>query len=449
MTTYIWNQGDFLEELKSITDIEGINIASAYLSRYGANLISEICDCNQINQKSVNVFLSVEFTEKDSVKILKRLQEFATVFLVATPFMHSKVYEFHCNNELILFNGSANLTENGVSRNIEMMSKEKFVNSPLDSFWMKLKEQSILLNDEVLALYESIEELATYSSPYKREWNKIASIILDMKDKREVAEEKQEENYSLDGHFFNAYDYETVSKKWWKDSSKEAIKRRKIIQDKLLSIHEELSPVMKTLDLHHHPNPQNITSGIIPNEYNHGKVGWIGLRYGKEGNELNPFGKLKLSRRRGDKDPIEQFHKHACFQLAFVGDSVEMGFFHGTAYDGVDRFHVRDHWDSIKENIRGCYDALKGNGFTWNFFDSKQGKIHSYLAIDDASVDEFFAFYLSNDEDGLESLCMKRFKPDDQILKERETIIEEALKIYKILMPLYQAMTYRIPLGMR
>lgn len=53
--------------------------------------------------------------------------------------------------------------------------------------------------------------------------------------------------------------------------------------------------------------------------------------------------------KRGNKDPIEQFHKHACFQLFFASNRIDLGMFHSTARNGIDRYHVREHWDEIKK----------------------------------------------------------------------------------------------------
>lgn len=441
MTTYLWNQGDFYKELNAITDIKKINIATAYLSKYGVILLREICNRNQLKKENVNVYLSVEFNEREPVEILSLLQGFATVFLIPSPFMHCKVYEVHCIDGLFLFNGSANLSENGVSKNIEMMSKEKFIDSPLYRFWEKLNEDSLPLTNELIKLYEAIEKMPSYSSPYKKEWGNITTSILDIKNKKDSI-------VLLNHYIFDAEDYETLSQKWWRQSNQESIQRRKRIQEKLLLIDTSLSPILKKLDLHHHPNEQYITSGMIPSQFNHGKVGWLCLRYGKEDKELNPFRNLGIKRRRGDKDSIEQFHKHAFFQFLIGNDGVEIGLFHGTAHDGVDRYHVRENWPDVKEKIRDCYEILKGNEFIWNFYDPIRVENHK-LEIDKANVDEFISFYINNDVDGLESFCIRRYQPLDSILKEQATIVTEAVKTYKILMPLYKAMTYRVPINQR
>jgi HKD family nuclease len=64
-------------------------------------------------------------------QILEILSSFVCMFLVAKPFLHSKIYEFHDKNKVI-FHGSANLTEDVIFYNFECMSKDSLKESPIE-----------------------------------------------------------------------------------------------------------------------------------------------------------------------------------------------------------------------------------------------------------------------------------------------------------------------------
>lgn len=222
-----------------------------------------------------------------------------------------------------------------------------------------------------------------------------------------------------------------------------------MIQYKLLVLHKEIEPKVKKYDLHPHYHKDYISSGIIPSVFNHGRVGAIWVRYGKHKDELNPYGSVVRKHKRGNKDPIEQFHKHACFQVSFVSNGIDLGMFHSTAHDGIDRYYVRERWDEIKKEIQRSYQSLKGNSLVWHFYDAKTDKSKYRFELDNGTVEEFLDFYIKYDEDGLESFCMSHFSLNDDSIKTKDCIVKQALKTYEALMPIYQAMTFRIPASMR
>lgn len=363
--------------------------------------------------------------------------------MVVNPFLHSKIYELHFEDNIIFYHGSANLTEGGISRNYECMSKDVLEHSPVCDFWEHLSVNSVEVTEEVIALYELHQK--TLPLKIQKNAGKLQTDLEKIKEKQY----KMKAYPDLSGFYFDVDDYITVSKEWYKVSNSTATKRRKVIQDKLLALHKDIEPRVKKWDLHPHYNKDNISSGIIPSVFNHGRVGAIWVRYGKHKDELNPYGSVERKNRRGNKDPIEQFHKHACFQVSFVSNGIDLGMFHSTAHDGIDRYHVRERWHEIKGEISRNYNSLVGNQLLWHFYDAKNDKFKYQFEIDKGTLDEFLDFYTKYDEDGLESFCMRHFESDDERIKTKEGILKEAMKIYEVLMTLYKAMTFRIPTSMR
>ncbi|CAM3975861.1 hypothetical protein FO499_27150 [Bacillus anthracis] len=446
MSTYFWRQHTFWDDIEYEVvknKPKKIVISSAYLSPTGIEYLRELCKEINLKRDDIIVYCSIDFNDTKPADILEVMCSFSKAFLVVDPFLHSKIYEFHCEDNVVFYHGSANLTEGGISRNFECMSKDVLEHSPICDFWEHLSVNCIEVTEEVIALYQSHQK--TLPSKIQKNNETLQRDLENIKEKQY----KMKTYPDLSGFYFDVDDYITVSKEWYKASNSASIKRRKVIQDKLLALHKEIEPMVKKWDLHPHYHKDYIASGIIPSVFNHWRVGAIWVRYGKHKGELNPYGSVVRKNRRGNKDPIEQFHKHACFQISFVSNGIDLGMFHGTAHDGIDRYHVREKWNEIKDDISGNYNSLVGNKLIWHFYDAKNDTSKYRFEIDKGTPNEFLDFYNKYDEDGLESFCMCHFELDDERIKTRGSILKEAMKLYEVLMPLYKAMTFRIPSSMR
>lgn len=86
--------------------------------------------------------------------------------------------------------------------------------------------------------------------------------------------------------------------------------------------------MQKKLDLYPHYLKANLTSGIVPSIYHFKRVTVIWMRYGKHKSELKLFEGISNSKQKSE---IEQFHKHACLQLAISSDGLQMGMYQSTA----------------------------------------------------------------------------------------------------------------------
>lgn len=446
MNKYFWKQRSFWDDVEQEIEIkspENIIISSAYLSLRGVEYLKNLKKKSNLKRKNITVYCSIDFHDENPADILEALSSFACVFLVTNPFLHSKIYEFHYNDKVVIYHGSANLTDGGLSQNIECMSKDILDVSPMCDLWEYLSGNSIAVTKDVLGLYQKYQR--TLASKFKAK-DETLQIELEIIKQNQFKIKKYPD---LSSFYFDIQDYITVSKDWYKDSSSQVVNRRKVIQDKLLNLHKGIEPQVKKWDLHPHYHKDYISSGIIPSVYNHGRVGAIWVRYGKHKDELNPYGAVVKKDRRGNKDPIEQFHKHACFQVSFTSNGIDLGLFHSTAHDGIDRYFVREHWDIIKQKIEHNYQSLIGRSFVWHFYDAKTDKSKYSFEIDKGTAAEFLNFYSKHDEDGLESFCMRHYTLNDERIKTKESIVKEALNTFKTLMPIYQAMTFRIPASMR
>lgn len=446
MRAYFWKQRSFWNDVEQELERrkpKKIIISSAYLSLKGVEYLKNATETCYLKKEDIVVYCSTDFHDSKPAGILQVLYSFATIHLVLHPFLHSKIYEFHHEDEIVFYHGSANLTDGGISQNFECMSKDVLEKSPVSDFWKHLSENSVKVTKDVITLYQSYQD--TLPPKVQKKDDILQSELEEVKQKQHEMKVYPD----LTGFYFDVDDYVTVSKAWYRISSTEANKRRKVIQDKLLVLHKNIEPKVKIWDLHPHYHKDYISSGIIPSLFNHGRVGAIWIRYGKHKDELNPYGSVMEKHKRRNKDPIEQFHKHACFQVSFVPNGIDLGMFHGTAHDGIDRYYVREHWDKIKKEIHTNYQNLVGHNYVWHFYDAKKDVSKYRFELDKGTAEEFLNFYSKYDRDGLESFCMRHLPLDDERIKTKDGILKETLETYKILMPIYQVMTFRIPASMR
>lgn len=444
MSTYFWNTStffnDFKNELKK-SKTQTIKIASAYISIKGAQYLKDAILSLDLNLEEIEVYCSSSFNEQEPSKILNLLSTFSTVYIVHEPFLHSKVYELHTEDSIITYCGSANLTEGGLINNYELMVKNESDKELLDNFWEDLWQNSIKVNDEVIALYQQYPNTIPSESNQKQ----VTKILKRLK----IIYEQQctESQYpDLNDFYFDVNDYATFTEQYWEDGSQETRLKRKSTQKKLLDLNEEIAPFAKKHDLYNHYRPEHITSGIDPSPFNFYRVTGIWMRYGKSKSELNPFGYSNFGK---ISSPIEQFHKHACLQLSIGGEGVNIGMFHSTANGGVDRGYVDDHWEEVKQNILNIYDDIRGYEFVWSIYSNKENILHATFSIDKGTPTEFIDFYRKYDMDGFESFCMRHYDTDNLRIKTENNILNEVYETFEAILPLYKAMTYRIPVDQR
>lgn len=420
------------DEIINTYNIKNIKIAVAYFSEYGLKTLKEIISKNKLSKNRVEVYLSPEFTNKDQGKILKELVNIANVYIVYDTKFHPKVYLFECKSSNKLIFGSSNFTLNGIEKNIEFDSileieNKSYHKNKVDLFFSHCKDKAKLVDDKIIDWYLSIEaELNELRKAQEKIRKKIFKI--------ETSEDPfNEDKYNLDDFYFRYNDYETFFPRNERKEDSCIRESRLEVKHKMLDIHEKIYKNVKSLGIDCHWRKDNITSLIRPCQYNKGKVDWIGVRYGKNETEI------KLLNEGASKDEELGFQKHACIQFAIGAYGFEVNLFHSVPHDAVDRdvMHKRLMDLDYRKKIEYELMKLKGNGFYWHIDNEK-------FYIDEDDISTFYNFYISNDRDGrLSSLC-KFFTPDDINIKDKESICNTAIKYIKMLIPLYNLVSFRL-----
>ena len=444
MTQYLWEKNAFYEDFKqtlSDSNIHLINIASAYISLSGAKHLQALTKHLELEKEDIQIYCSSKFNEQQPVEILEFLLTFATVYIMPEPFLHSKAYEVHTKNRITTYTGSANLTEGGLFNNNELMTKSISTDAPMEAFWEYFWENCVTVNDEIINLYREL--------PVVEPSEEIKQAQLKLNKKLQITYEKQciESHYpDLSEFYFNVDDYRIFNEEYWRSGTAEVKERRKATQQKLYELNEAIETYASRNDLYPHYKKEHLTSGIVPSPYNFERVTGIWMRYGKHKSELNPFGAAGFGKK---SSPIEQFHKHACLQLSIGSEGLNIGMFHSTANEGVDCHHVDEHWDEVKQEILKVYDLIKGYDFVWTFYSNRENRTIDTFEIDLHSAEQFIKFYRKYDMTGYESFCMRFYETDDVRIKTYKNILKEVEETFDAIMPLYTAMTYRIPVGQR
>ncbi|MCM2981105.1 hypothetical protein M3599_09215 [Niallia circulans] len=119
---------------------------------------------------------------------------------------------------------------------------------------------------------------------------------------------------------------------------------------------------MKQYSLYNHwaseRKPKFITSQIIRSDYNHNRLSWICIRYGKHRKDAIIEG--------SSAERYESFIKHACMQVSVVGDGGRIGLFHATANGAIDRNYLKEgKIDNRKVKIHQEIKKLQGEQLVW------------------------------------------------------------------------------------
>jgi uncharacterized protein YktB (UPF0637 family) len=447
VVTYKWKRGYLVDYFSNQTDVKSLRIATAYFSEFGLELLMKLIKNNRLLKSEVIMYLSTEFSNTKAAELLTKLKGIATVYIVEDLPLHAKVYLFEKKQGVYeLVHGSANFTKGGFEDNLEFITVQQCNDmdiSQIKLFFDYCENNSKLVDDEIIQFYKDCQEEL-------EQLNQLQQKIRKKIRKRITKDDSFGENdYDLKDYYFTYEDYETLFKRNAHLNNEELRERRKVIRDKLISIHKLLQKHVVELDLHPHWNSKNITSGIEPNMYNHNRVSWIGVRYGKtehEVKQLNAF----LSPPKGysgSKDEYMGFQKHSCIQFCLVRSGFEIVLFHAVANDAVDRGYLTDLIEQndkkkINRIIREI-EKLKGEGFKWYITDTKNDKVITTFSFDENEAKDFITFYKAYDRAGYESFCRYSLFPDHPILRDRKEIAKFVYKKIKQLLPLYQLITFR------
>lgn len=213
MIEYFWKQRAFWDDVEQemkLKKTKKIVISSAYLSLKGVEYLKDLSNTSNLKKEDIIVYCSIDFHDTKPADILKVLYSFTSVFLVEQPFLHSKIYEFHHEDKVLFYHGSANLTDGGISRNFECMSKAILEKSPVYYFWEHLFVNSIAVTKDVIDLYQEYQRKLP-----PRNKNKDETLLSGL-EKVKQDQQKMKAYPDLTGFYFDEDDYITVSKEWYK-----------------------------------------------------------------------------------------------------------------------------------------------------------------------------------------------------------------------------------------
>ncbi len=249
--------------------------------------------------------------------------------------------------------------------------------------------------------------------------------------------------------YFTDEDFDTFRSEYVETRTKDIMDRRKIIQSKLLEINDDLKKTVRSkYNLHPHWKDENVTSLLFPCEYNHGKVTWIGLRYGRSKREI-----ALLNEGRNLNDLYLGFQKYNCFQIDLSLDGLDMGIYHSVPHDAVDRMYVQEYIDDLKfrTDLGHCLNSLIGYGYVFsvgrlgavsNSWETINFEFDRY--IEGNILEEFVKFYKENVTDGVHSSLLYHYSRYDERIQTIEDIEKEYLKHIDRLFEFYRTISWSV-----
>lgn len=264
--------------------------------------------------------------------------------------------------------------------------------------------------------------------------------------------------------YFSMDDFETFRPDVQSLNTKEIRDRRKMVQEKLLILNDDIKEYIEQegLEIYTHPKKNHITSLIYPCTYNHNCVDWLGVRYGKAERDILELNKTfdmargfnpgKSSKNCADtnQNTEMQFQKHACIQVDISYDGVDVGIFHAVPWGAVDRMYLRDiiYKEDIDKmsKIQDELNNIKFYGYQWrtyNTMTSDESNKHSIFDFDSDNIADFFKWYQNNDIEGCYSSMMQHFPRYDERISSNN-IVDTCKKVIKQVYPLYKAISWDI-----
>ena len=427
------NNMTLTEELLSCDSVRTVHIATAFISADGVDLVYQLAEKHSLSKEHITLCLSEQFSSNNPGELLERLSAICTTKILLEQHFHPKVYLLTGAENKLIF-GSSNLTKGGFSRNIEF----DYIGTPspnelekVRAFFDFCESRATAVNDELIQYYKeqqpTLDEINQAQQCAKR---RLTGFI-------RRNDPFTANSYDFTNSYFSFEDYEIFFARNAKRIDSAIQQRRVGIQQKMLAVHTLLYPSIKKLGIAHHKRVENITSTIFPSDYNLHRVGWIGVRYGKLPHEVAPF-----VQGHGDDGDSYGFQKHGCLQYSINGSGFDISLFLAVKNGAIDRMKLSEHQYKLLHQKRPLIEAelrkLVGHGFEWRVENGT-----SPFCLDVEPVENFCDWFVSHDEDGYESYLMKQYQPTDPVLKNKDTIAAEIIRVMTMLQPLYDTMVWR------
>ena len=243
-------------------------------------------------------------------------------------------------------------------------------------------------------------------------------------------------------YLFSDEEYNIFSKDYMNSNTKYVRSVRKVIQDKLLNIHDDIkSELISRFDLNAHWNPKNTTSLTFPCLFNKCAVNWLGLRYGRSKRAVSFLNEM----RNVKEDTYIGFQKYACLQVNIAESGINIGLWLSVPKDGVDRMWVHQNIDDLQNIITKHYIMLRDFGFVWYIDgDEKHEGNYSFDFSDKNNTPEkFVEFFKKYDMDGYYSYCVKHIFKKSLELSSDELFKKTILMYFENLFGLYDDLIWK------
>lgn len=423
------------KEMMLVEEVKEIYIGSAFLSIEGLRILKEVIKKNGLNKNRVHIYISDGFSEDKPHELLTEMCRLAQVKIFFNHSFHSKVYLLKGQANKVVF-GSSNFTVGGFSKNIEFDTIEEIMGEKLDEierFFKFCDSHSTEVTGDIIKYYKDNQaEIDVLRQTQKKLKKKLKGYI-------HQNDAMDQDDYDIDDYYFTFSDYETFFERNVKRDDADIREQRKSVQNKMLAIHRKVYPQVKKLRVNCHWNVKHITSVIRPCEYNKGRVGWLGIRYGKTKKEVDVVNQWLDD---NEKDEIRGFQKHGCLQFCIVPTGFEINLFLAVRHDAIDRAYVQEKMSQIEPKITKEIAKLQGYGMTWEIYNDVTEEYHCF-DIDNEDAKDFCKFLKKYDGDGCESYLRLFYSADDETLYDINTISDEIINYMTKLKPLYNAMVWR------
>ncbi|MDA8227753.1 MAG: phospholipase D family protein [Desulfitobacterium hafniense] len=423
------------EELHCVDKVTELYFGTAFFSNEGLRILKEVVKKNNLKRESVHVYISNEFSQDKPHELLQEICKIAQAKIFFNHTFHSKVYLLKGQTNKVVF-GSSNLTMGGFSKNIEFDSIEEVEGeklAELERFFNYCDFNSTEVNNDVINYYLDYQaEIEALNKAQKKLRKKIKGYI-------HQDDAMDSDDYDIDDFYFSFSDYETFFNRNAPRDDMDIREQRKIVQNKMLAIHDKVYSKIKKLGVNCHWNPKHVTSVIRPCVYNKGRVGWLGIRYGKTKKEVDILNQWLDYK---EKDEIKGFQKHGCLQFCIVPKGFEINLFLAVRHDAIDRAYVQEKMDQLEPRITKEISKLQGYGMTWEIYNDATDEYH-YFEIDNEEAEGFCKFIQKYDRDGFESYLKLFYPADDKALSNIDSISDEIINYITLLKPLYNAMVWR------
>lgn len=436
---YYWskkaNKFTLEEEFLCMNKVTELYIGTAFFSYEGLRILKEVVKRNSLRKEQVHVYISNEFSQDKPHELLEEICKVAQVKIFFNHTFHSKVYLLKGEVNKVIF-GSSNFTSGGFSKNIEFDNIESIDDkklSEIQRFFEYCEFHSTLVTDDVIKYYrDNQNEIEELKQVQKRLRKKIKGYI-------NQDDAMDRDDYDISNYYFTFSDYETFFNRNAIRDDKDIRELRKIVQDKMLRIHNNIYPQIQKLGVNCHWNKNHVTSLIHPCEYNKGRVGWLGIRYGKSKDEVDIVNQWLDYK---EKDEAKGFQKHGCLQFCIIPTGFEINLFLAVRHDAIDRANVQEKMKQLEPKITKEIARLQGHGMTWEIYNDIT-KDYNCFELDNRKADEFCKFLKRHDRDGCESYLKLFYPADDKVLLDIDSISDEIIKYMTMLIPLYNTMVWR------